>query len=40
MLAKGSLLIEGGNPLKYLESLRCVAITIANGVAYDWSVVP
>ncbi len=32
--------IVDGNPLKDLESMRRVSFTIANGVAYDWSVVP
>lgn len=34
------VIIVDSNPLKDLESMRRVTFTIANGVAYDWSVMP
>jgi imidazolonepropionase-like amidohydrolase len=37
---RADIIVIDGNPLKDLEALRNVMITIANGVVYDWSVVP
>ena len=37
---RADLIVISGDPLKDLETLRNVSITVANGVLYDWSVVP
>jgi len=37
---RADLIVVQGNPLKDLEALRKVEITISNGVVYDWSAVP
>jgi len=37
---RADIIIVDGNPLKDLECLRRVAMTIANGIVYDWSALP
>ena len=37
---RADLIVVAGDPLKDLSVLRNVAITICNGVVYDWSVTP
>ncbi len=37
---RADIIVVDGNPLKDLESLRRIAMTIANGIVYDWSAVP
>ncbi|MFA5077981.1 MAG: amidohydrolase family protein [Dehalococcoidia bacterium] len=37
---RADIIIVDGNPLKDLEAMRKVSITVVNGVVYDWSAVP
>jgi imidazolonepropionase-like amidohydrolase len=37
---RADIIIVQGNPLKDLEALRKVLMTIGNGVVYDWSAIP
>jgi len=37
---RADLIVVQGNPLKDLEALRKVSMTIANGTVYDWNTVP
>jgi imidazolonepropionase-like amidohydrolase len=37
---RADLIVVKGNPLKDLEVLRNVLMTICNGVVYDWSAIP